>query len=63
MSILLNLVFNRNEVVMSLLEGVFSGFRLSFDLDEKVMGVGFLDLVKNPILYFKDNEAHLIGIQ
>jgi len=44
MSILLNLVFNRNEVVMGLLEGIFSGFRLSFDLDEKVMRGGLLDL-------------------
>jgi len=43
-SILLDLVFNRNEVVMGLLEGIFSGFRLSFDLDEKVMRGGLLDL-------------------
>jgi len=44
MSILLDLVFNRHEVIMSLLEGVFSGFSLSFDLDEKVVRVGLLDL-------------------
>jgi hypothetical protein len=26
-----------------------NGFRFSFDLDEKVMRVGFLDLIKNPV--------------
>jgi hypothetical protein len=45
----MDLIFNRNEVVMGLLEGISYGFRFSFDLDKKVMGVGFLDLIKNPI--------------
>jgi len=48
---------------MGLLEGVFSGFSLSSDLEEKVMRVGFLDLLNDPVLHLKDNEAHLIGIQ
>jgi hypothetical protein len=48
---------------MGLLEGVFSGFSLSFDLDEKLMRVGFLNLAKNPIFHLKDDQAHLIGIQ
>ncbi len=48
-SIILDLIFNRTEVVMGLLEGMSYGFRFSFDLDEKVMRVGFLDLIKNPV--------------
>ena len=36
-------------VVMGLLEGISYGFRFSFDLDEKVMRVSFLDLIKNPV--------------
>ena len=52
-----------NEVVMGLLEGVFSGFSLSFDLEEKVMRGGFLDLPEGPILHLKDDEANFIGIQ
>ncbi len=48
-SIILDLIFNRNEVVMGLLEGISYGFRFSFDLDEKVIRVGFLDLIKNPV--------------
>ncbi len=53
MSILLNFVFNRNEVIMGLLEGIFSGFSLSFDLEEKVMRGGFLDLLKGSVFHFK----------
>lgn len=34
---------------MGLLEWISYGFRLSFDLDEKVMRVGFLDLIENPV--------------
>jgi hypothetical protein len=34
---------------MGLLEGISYGFRLSFDLDEKVIRVSFLDLVRNPV--------------
>jgi len=48
---------------MGLLEGVFSGFSLSFDLDEKVMRGGFLDLTKDLIFHLKDDQAHFIGIQ
>jgi len=48
---------------MGLLEGVFSGFSLSFDLEEKVMRGGFLDLPEGPVLHLKDDEANFIGIQ
>jgi len=34
---------------ISAITTVSYGFRFSFDLDEKVMRVGFLDLIENPV--------------
>ena len=62
MSVLLSLVFNRNEVVMGLLEGVFSGFSFSLNLEEKVMRGGFLDLFKDPVLHLKNNQTNIFAV-
>lgn len=58
----MNPVLNRIEVVVGLLEGIFSGFGLSLDLDEKLMGVGLLDLAKDPVFHLEDDQANIIAV-
>jgi hypothetical protein len=63
MSILLNFVFNRNEVVVGLVKGVFPGLGPFTESNEKLIGVGLLDLVQGPVLDLENHKTDIIAVE
>jgi hypothetical protein len=51
------LVHQKVSVGSGLLQGVFNLFRLAVQGKDKMVGIGFLDLIKRPILDFEDGQA------
>ncbi len=59
----MDLIFNRIEVIMGLLEGVLPRFGLPSHLEEKILRVGLLDLTKIPVFHLKNNQAHILAVE